>query len=468
MNYKLYIGFALVVLPWVSFAQEQRQLLGFQEVLAIVQQHHPVAKQADLRLLEGSASVLKARGAFDPVALAKNSNKEFKDTEYYNNWSAVLEIPTWYGIQVQMGFEDNSGEFINPENTLPEEGLYSAGVSVSVLEGLLIDERRSALQQAKLYQEQTQAQRILLINQLIYDAGKAYLGWLLSAQEEAIYANFVENARIRLNGVSKGVKAGETAAIDSIEAGIALKNRLLSLEAATLKRQKAALTMGNFLWSDGVPIQITDEARPVTPNSTEWMLLLNINPMNDDENWLATHPKMRELDAKIRGLDVERRFKKNKLLPELDLYYAFLNPDATPLSGYNTADYQAGLSFKLPLFLRKERGEYQLAQQKLQVAEFENAATQLNLANKANASHLAIASLGEQKQMITGIVDDYRRMLQAEERKFDLGESSLFLINTRESLLIRSELKANELEVAHLESYLELFTVLGLDATGTP
>ena len=443
-------------------------LLRFDEILAIVQQEHPIAKQADLKLIEGSAEVLRARGAFDPTALVKNSQKELKDTEYYDEWSAVLEIPTWYGIELQMGFEDNTGEFLNPDQTVPDGGLYSAGISVSVLEGLLIDERRSTLRQAQQYELQTQAQRTQLINQLIYDAGTAYLNWLETAREEDIYRNFVENAKVRLEGVSRAVQAGETAAIDSVEAGIALQNRQLSLEAATLKRQKAALIMSNFLWSEGVPVQLAEDARPALPLNEQWMLLLNIDPSAGLGNWLENHPKILEMDAKIQGLEVNQRYKKNKLLPELDVYYAFLNPEATPLSGYNTANYQAGLSFKLPLFLRKERGEYQLAQQKLEVAQFENAAVRLGLVNKADANLLAIESLTRQKEQIVGIVSDYRRMMQAEERKFELGESSLFLINTREALLIRSELKANELEIDQLGAYLDLFNVLGLETVANP
>lgn len=443
-------------------------LLSFEEILAIVQQEHPIAKQADLKLIEGSAEVLRARGAFDPTALVKNSQKEFKETEYYDEWSAVLEIPTWYGIELQMGFEDNTGEFLNPDQTVPDGGLYSAGISVSVLEGLLIDERRSTLRQAQQYELQTQAQRIQLINQLIYDAGIAYLNWLETSREENIYRNFVENAQVRLRGVAQAVRAGETAAIDSVEAGIALQNRRLSLEAASLKRQKAALIMSNFLWSDGVPVQLAENARPSRPQSEQWMLLLNIDASTGLDNWLENHPKILEMGAKIEGLEVNKRYKKNKLLPELDVYYAFLNPEATPLNGYNTANYQAGLSFKLPLFLRKERGEYQLAQQKLEVAQFENAAVRLGLINKADANLIAIESLNRQQEQIVGIVSDYRRMMQAEERKFELGESSLFLINSRESQLIRSELKANELEIDQLGAYLDLFNVLGITTEITP
>ena len=51
-------------------------------------------------------------------------------------------------------------------------------------------------------------------------------------------------------------------------------------------------------------------------------------------------------------------------------------------------------------------------------------------------------------------------MLSAEERKFFLGESSLFLVNSREAKLIDSKLKAIELENSFFKTKANLFNVL--------
>jgi hypothetical protein len=52
-------------------------------------------------------------------------------------------------------------------------------------------------------------------------------------------------------------------------------------------------------------------------------------------------------------------------------------------------------------------------------------------------------------------------MLAAEERKFFLGESSLFLVNSRESKLIDAKLKAISLENSFFNTKANLFNVLG-------
>ena len=59
-------------------------------------------------------------------------------------------------------------------------------------------------------------------------------------------------------------------------------------------------------------------------------------------------------------------------------------------------------------------------------------------------------------------MEDYRTLVAAEERKFSLGESSLFLINSREQKLIDASLKENEITVKRLEAIATLYNVLGI------
>ena len=54
-------------------------------------------------------------------------------------------------------------------------------------------------------------------------------------------------------------------------------------------------------------------------------------------------------------------------------------------------------------------------------------------------------------------------MLSAEERKFTFGESSIFLINSRERNLIDSQLKAIDLQNKYLKTKAKLFNSLAKD-----
>jgi outer membrane protein TolC len=116
-----------------------------------------------------------------------------------------------------------------------------------------------------------------------------------------------------------------------------------------------------------------------------------------------------------------------------------------------------------PLFLRKERGDLKLARLKMQDTEFEMDATRVNLQNKINALKQELESYVTQNEITTEMVSDYERMLVAEERKFQLGESSLFLVNSRESKLIDGQLKAIEIQNKFFSTKAKLFNSLAVN-----
>lgn len=133
------------------------------------------------------------------------------------------------------------------------------------------------------------------------------------------------------------------------------------------------------------------------------------------------------------------------LLPQVDLKYNFLSETPRELNSFNTANYKSALRLAFPLFLRKQRGDLKLAKLKLQDLQFEINTTEVQIRNKLAALENASNSYSQQLKINDKMVDDYARLLQAEERKFGIGESSLFLVNSRETKLIEARLKAIEL-----------------------
>ncbi|MDB4209563.1 TolC family protein [Polaribacter sp.] len=438
------------------------EILTFEEFLGFVKKHHPLVKQANLFLSIGEANLLKARGGFDPKIEVDFDRKKFKDIEYYDQLNSTFKIPTWYGVELKANFEQNNGQFLNPSLNVPNEGLYSVGVSLSLAQGLLINDRISALKKAKIFVKQSQADRELLVNNIIVEASKAYFEWLQATNEQKIYTNFLDNAQERLKAMERSVEEGDKAAIDITEARITFQNRKLELEAVKLNGRKASLKVSNFLWLNEIPLQLEEK---VSPKSLEIEILeniLNINSFLNNRIPNENHPKLLSIQAKIDGLEVERKLKKNNLLPKVDLQYNYLSEDYDRLNSFNTTNYKAFLNLSFPLFLRKERGNLKLTNYKIQDAEFEQDITILELTNKLNAIRFEINSLSEQVQIIEDIVIDYETLVSAEERKFSLGESSLFLINSREQKLIDARLKENSLFTKQLKSYVSYFNVLGL------
>ena len=456
---KKVILFIAIIVP-IALQSQTLDSLSYAEFLGYVKQYHPVAKQADLLLESGQASLMKARGGFDPKLEADFNEKDYKNTEYYERLNATFKVPTWYGIELKANFEENTGYYLNPENTVPDDGLFSAGIGFSLGQGLLMNKRMADVKKAKFFKAQTQAERNLQVNQILYDASIAYFDWLQAYNETKIYERFLENASIRFEGVRSSVLAGDKAGIDSLEAGIVVKNRSLELEQAKVKLLKTRLEASNFIWLNNTPVDINQTVSPMTTLEEDIDVVLGINTIQSYN--VDNHPKLLALGSKIDGLDVDRQLKANKLLPVIDAQYNFLSETPDQANSFNASSYKATINVAFPLFLRKERGDLKLSKLKLQDAQFTFADTQLQIKNKIEAITQELESYKTQNKLIKTIVADYQTLLTAEERKFSFGESSVFLINSRENKLIESQVKAIKLNNKFNVTKAKLFNSLGL------
>ncbi len=445
---------------FATFSAQEKvtSVMSLSEYLSYVKKYHPIVKQANLVINNSEAKLLKARGAFDPKIEIDFNQKKFKEKEYYNKLNGAFKIPTYYGLEFKANFEDNEGEYLNPEYTVPTDGLYAVGVSASLLNGLLINKRMAALKQAKFYINQAKEEQQILVNEILYNAALSYFNWLKNYNDKLVYDDFLENANIRFKTTKRAFQEGEKPAIDTLEAGINLNNRKLNLEKARIKLVKASLELSNFLWiNDNTPVELQDHIIPDVSTLDKVDTTFNIALFNNANFDINNHPKIKSLEFKIQSLNIDKKLKKNNLLPKLDVQYNFLTETPELSNSLNINNYKAGLNFKLPIFLRKERGDLKLAKTKLQDAKLENEATKISIKNKINGLQQELESYIIQSEYITNIVRDYDTLLKAEERKFFLGESSLFLVNYRESKLIETKLKANELENSFFKSKANLF-----------
>ncbi len=465
---KKHLLYFLIFIGLHAFSQnEKEEIMSFTEYLGYVKKFHPIVKQANLMLKEGEANLLKARGAFDPKLALDYDKKQFKNTNYYDKLNATFKIPTWYGIEFKANFEENTGDFLNAEAFLPQNGLYSAGISIPLARDLLINERMSLLKQAKFFKEQVAADRQLLVNTIIYNASITYFNWLKAYNEKELYISFLKNATLRLNAVKKSVLAGERAAIDTLETGITVNQRKLNLENARINYIKKTLKLSNFLWlENNIPIELQEGIIPDISTFKKIDRIINLNNNQIDSLRIEEHPKLLSLYRKYDGLQINKRLKTNKLLPRIDLEYNFLTQTPQQLNSLVQNQYKGGINIEFPLFLRKERGDLKLSKLKLQDIQYEITSQKIQLKNKLKSIGQELNSLKKQHQYTVEIVRDYKVLLTAENRKFILGESSVFLINSRESKLISSELKAIKVRNTYLKTKANLVKTMALEDFG--
>lgn len=455
------IQLLLLLFTCVSFAQTTASKeLTFNEYLGYVKKFHPMVKSANLEVNSAQANLMMARGGFDPKIEVDFDKKQFKDKEYYSILNSSFKIPTWYGIEVKAGFDNSEGIYINPENTLPNKGLTSLGISVPLGQGLLINQRMADVRKAKIQIKLSQAERKLQATQVLYEASVAYFNWKRNYSEVQLYENYLNNAATRFKGIKSLITNGDKPAIDSVEAGINVRNRELSLEDSKLKLIKAKLELSNFLWlENNIPMELQDAIIPEEKLELTIQETLKTNELLQENQSIENHPKINSLQSKIDILNVERKLKANSLLPKIDVGYHYLSePNYWNSTNFN--NYKVGMNVYFPLFLRKERGSLKLAEFKIQNTQYDLNIQRLQLTNKINAQQNEIKSLERQRKLIQKLVDDYNIMLSSEERLFSFGESSMFLINSRENNLVSSQLSKIALENRYLTSNAELFRIM--------
>jgi outer membrane protein TolC len=343
---------------------------------------------------------------------------------------------------------------------MPNQGLTSLGINVPIGQGLFINQRMADLRKAKIQVSLSQAERNLMAIAVLYDASIAYFNWKRNFNEVKMYETYLVNANIRYKGIENLIKEGDKPAIDSVEAGIIVRNRKLSLEDSQLKLAKAKLELSNYLWlENNIPMELQDSIIPEENLMFTVKETLRTNELMVANQSIANNPKINALENKIQMLDVERKLKANMLLPKIDLGYSYLS-EPSAFDQYKFQDYKVGLNFYFPLFLRKERGSLKITKFEMQDAQFNLDLEKVQLTNKIIAQQTEIASLEKQKKLIDDLVKDNQTMLNSEERLFTFGESSLFLINTRENNLVNVQISQLSIENRYFNSNAELFKIM--------
>ncbi len=442
-------------------AQEKKDNeLTYNEFLGYVKKYHPMVKSANLQINNAQANLMMARGGFDPKIEVDFDKKQFKDKTYYSILNSSFKIPTWYGIEVKAGFDNSEGVYLNRENTLPNKGLSSLGINLPLGQGLLINQRMADLQKAKIQLQWSQAERKLQSIEVLYAASIAYFNWKLNYSQVQLYKNYLKNAEVRYNGVSRLIENGDKSAIDSIEAGITVRSRKLNLEDSELKLAKSKLELSNYLWlENNVPLEIQDNIIPEDQLGLTIQETLKTNDLLIPNTAIENHPKINALQSKIAILEVDRKLKATNLLPKIDLGYYYLS-EPSYWNSTNFENFKIGVNFSYPLFLRKERGGLQMAKFKIQDAQFALDLERVQLKNKIVSQQIEINSLVKQRKLISALVKDYDAMLTSEERLFTFGESSLFLINSRENNLVGSQLSELNMENRYFTSNVEMFKIM--------
>ena len=448
-----------------SFGQDSLMQLAPMDFMNWVRMHHPISINAGYWDEKSKSQLMSARGAWDPVLSGSWKQKEFDDARYYNLFNAQLEVPTPIGVSVVGGFDQNEGVYLNPENNTTDEGLTYLGVEIPLISGLLFDERRGAVGIAKVMRNLNEVEQQMVLNELFLSAIVAYAEWSYAH----FYIDIVRETQIaaqqRYNFVRNSYRYGNMAAIDTLEAKIQLQNRNIALNEAEIQLYNTRLALSAFLWdSTQTPLNLSEEAVPVPYDE----LLATFPEISDLPVFqlLNTNPELKALEYELEILEIDRRVKRQKLMPKLNVQYNLINQpinfgESAYFNRFNTNDYTVGLKWEYPLFIRSARGELELNSIKQWQTENKIDQKTRDLEIKVRSYLMEIDNRRSQLNATYQVADDYRRLLDGEYRKFDQGSSSLFIVNQREVRYLETQQKVLNNQLKLLKTYGKLIYTIG-------
>jgi len=437
---------------------------AFPAFVDVILANHPVAQQARLVAEQARAELRTAWGAFDPKLTATWDQKRSGGTEYFKYFDAEMKIPLPIGADVTLAFDRTMGRYVNPERGTASNGTFSAGISIPLGQRLITDERRTALQLARAARDAGEAERTGILNKLLFSAAKDYGAWYETWRRRAIAQEGEVLAAFRLQAVRARVANGESAPIDTVEALLELQRREVTRFEAEASFYVATLNLTAYLWDvEGRPAPLPGVVKPV---------LLGFERGGLDSTRLAglletattRNPDLLKVQAKVQQAEADRLFATQGLLPFAEAKLSGLGERGNTEAFFDRArlddNYKAGLTISTPLLLLKERGKFSSTGAKLEFQQFERERLRRDVEFDVRAAIFDLANLDRLLDRQAANVRNARLLRDAEQIRFENGESTLLILNLRERLVLEeaTKLAALEAKVASARGALALAT----------
>jgi outer membrane protein TolC len=444
----------LFLLPLLLNAQtENKKIFSVDDFIQQVKQYHPLAKQANIQVKKAQADLQSARGNFDPSLAFSADRKTFDGTNYYYYNNPELKIPTPLPLDIKTGLEDNGGKYLSSEVTNGQTSYV--GVEMNLAKGLITDKRRTFLKQAKIFQSQTEQEKLKAINDLLFDAYVAYWQWAGAFQQQRTFNTYVNIATNRLKLITIGYVNGDKALTDTIEAFVQLQNYQMQLADALIKFNTASLELSNYLWlANDSAYALPNNYLPDTVQFNKTLMPLPLDQLVNQA--ITVNPSLKMYNYKLDALEAEKKLKFQSLLPTLNVKANLLNKGYNVFNGIETNylqnNYKYGVEFKMPLFIREGRGDYKKVKLKIEETNLEYQSKKWQIENKVKNYFNEATLLLQQLTIAQNAYYNYDFLLRNEVLKFNNGESSLFMINSREAKLIEMQQKIIELKVKYYKA----------------
>ena len=406
---------------------------------------------------------------------------------YSLGFSQALDTGTTLGLDFVMNRNSSNSAFntFNPSYT----GLLRYSFSQHLLKdyGRVNNRRQIRVAQNNQKISETQFERQLI--DLVAQAQRGYWDLVFAAEDIKVKQRSMDLAQKTLSDNEIQVRIGTLAPIDVVQAESEVANRRVQYVTSTYTEVQTQDQVKKLITSQGdpglilaklIPSQVVPKPQPSDVPPVEQAIKIA----------LENRPEIKQLQLDLQNKKIDLEYTKNQLLPAVDLFAAYnqngvggketirsgFGPTAPivaqsegsifdafgQLFGYGYTGYSVGLSVQIPLRNRAAQGENaramtdeRIAEQRItsqaqQIAlEVRNALTQVDM----NRARIEAATKARELS---------ERRLEAEQKKFDLGASTIRFVLEEQRNVAQAQTDELQAIVNYTKALVDIDRAMGM------
>ncbi len=423
--------------------------------LSAVDNNYPRLDAADARRRISSARRMEVQGVFDPMIRTMNGYTWMQNTSKFDTLKRVvynqpsIEVPTRSGVSLLGTYRFNPRSSQSPFIETGFIGEFGGGLMVPLLRGFIINERETNEKVAKL--GEPVATQVFSLNRLdiLLKASVAYWNWIGAQRKMQVARRLVQLSEFLVSAADKRSNAGDLPRIQVTEAEEDFQRRTADKIAAELEFKRATYELAVYLFdSSGRPAPFLDEMN--VPN--QWPIPREFSGVEIDQSVqraIDRRPELKRIALERQQAKLQLKLARNDLLPQADALATYGYDGG--VSGVGNV-FRTQVTFSSPLYLRNARGRIKASQFNIEALNAEESAERQRLvaevmsaAASLNASYQKFLAVGKQ-------VEKSEQVYIGEKKRFNFGDSTVFLVTQRERQLFDARIKLVDAQVEYLQA----------------
>lgn len=408
--------------------------LRLADVLASVEKHYPPLLAALQERVLADADVLVSQGQFDTRLGSRYSADRLG---FYENqrFTAGFDQPLQFqGMNVGAGYRDGTGSFASYEgkSETRDGGEVYVGARLPLFRDREIDSRRTGLRKAmigrKLADLSIDQQRLVIVQ----SATRRYWDWVFAGRRYQVALDLLQLAQQRDKILREAFGIGQIPEVEVVDNERVVAQRKATLVDSRRLLQQASFELSLFYRDDvGNPVVAREDQAPdrfPEPDDVD-----QTQAQRDVAQALTKRPEIQRLDGQIDQNELDVKLYRNQQKPNIDLFSNFITQIGdTRTVKRGPQELTAGVEFALPLQRRQAKGQLQAAEAKR--TQFDQRMRFLKDQVTTEVRD-ALSAVDNARERVFVSREEYgftRKVQDAEELKYRLGDTTLFVLNLRE------------------------------------